>query len=174
MAESGSESLYSDAEEVSEEEEVAEEEDGEGGSGTANKADSESFAPRRAPSPPKNMLSSSIVLGCSLDGMSMRSVPHQREKDGEGDGSEKEPEPSLNLDSMEVGETPCNLQPAAAVPPGVPASNASSFLLLREKSDSDSEMDFATVKNIRKQHTSTNNTGLSKRRKKDRREKSSD
>ena len=159
---------------MSEEEAAAEEEANVGGSGTAIRADSQGLAPRRAPSPPKNAMSSSMVLGSSLDGMSVRSVPQQREKDGEGDGSEKEPEPSLNLDSMEVGETPCNLQPAAAVPPGVPASNASSFLLLREKSDSDSEMDFATVKNIRKQHTSTKNTGLSKRRKKDRREKSSD
>ena len=48
-------------------------------------------------------------------------------------------------ESMEVGGTPNDLQPAAAASPGAPAS-ATSVLRQQGRSDSDSEMDFATIK----------------------------
>lgn len=164
---------YSEADEVVEEEDGAgntsegeaesEEEGCEGGRGTAQEAGGEAPAPQRSPcvtgaTPGKR--------GGGGGGTSASSCLPERGRERRGDRPEKGLEPRSVADSMEVGETPVDKQPAAAAPPNTQASNASSTLLLQGSSEGDSEMELEAVKNIRKQTSSTTSLARSKRRKK--------
>ena len=165
VVESGSEELYSEAEDMSEEEEEGEEA-GVGGSGTTDGAGREALSQGGALSPNNAAQSLNVEIGSSMDGLSIDSGLHQGVRGRGGNGLVERPEPSQASDSMEVGETPSDLQPVAAAPPREPASATTMVLRRLGRSDSDSEMDFTTIKNLRKQHTS-NKALISKRRKKD-------
>ena len=168
VAGSGSEALSTEAEDMSEEEEEEEEgeEAGEGGSGIVKGAGSEGLPQGRAPSPPKDAQCLATKMGRSREGLSSGSGPREGGRGKSGDGLAERPEPSLALESMQMGETLSNLQQEAATPPRVPALSSPRVVCLQGKSDSDSEMDVATIQSIRKQHTS-NLVSRTKKRKKE-------
>ncbi|KAL7375920.1 hypothetical protein ABVT39_026640 [Epinephelus coioides] len=138
---------------------------GGGGKKVELSADMENEKSPRALSLSPSVTAQGRTLGSSRDGVSLDSAPKGR--DGGGDGPGEGPDPLYVPDSMETGEIPSDLLPAAAWPSDLPPSNAQSLVLLPEKTDSDSDMDFAAVKNIRKQHAQAK-MSLNKRRKKER------
>uniref|UniRef100_A0A3B4UNU9 CCHC-type domain-containing protein n=1 Tax=Seriola dumerili TaxID=41447 RepID=A0A3B4UNU9_SERDU len=167
-AESGSEALYYEEEDMSNEEEEGEA--GVRGCGTAKQAGSEDPVSRRVLGSQTAVQNRSVRLGSSKNGLSLDTGLYAKERGRGGDGLKEGPEPPLAPEEMEVEETQSDLQPAAAACCDLPASAISSILPPQRKSDSDSEMDLATIKNIRKQHTFNKNT-VNKKRKKDKKGK---